>query len=101
MPPGIDPVILSQLQPHAYALGQVFQDRNRRNGFTVSEQRRLQRQRERELTNSLWAKAHQLGLTTFPVPPILVSLFCRALWAVVWYLAQEILNGDEDGSVDG
>lgn len=92
MPASLDPDILAQLQPHAFLLSQSMQTRSlRHRPWTVAEQRRIDRAREKEVVQSLWTKAHQLGLTTFPVPPFLVSIFLRALWSVVWALAQEVL----------
>lgn len=87
MPDNLDPVILSKLQPHAQQLAMAL---------CKSTERRTRKQLERTLTRSLWDKAYREGLTTFAAPPILVSLFCRALWSVVWYLAQQVLNRKAD-----
>lgn len=60
-------------------------------GLSRREQRRLIREREAEVTATLWAKAHQAGLTKFAVPPFLVSLLCSALWKVILHLVSQAI----------
>lgn len=59
--------------------------------------RKEQKAREDAIVQQLWAEAHRQGLTSFAVPPILVSLFCRALWQVVLYYLQKVLSEYEPG----
>lgn len=66
--------------------------------FTASQggsrrlDRKQQKAREAAVIQQLWTEAYRQGLTKFAVPPILVSLFLRALWNVVWFYAQKILS---------
>jgi len=50
------------------------------------------REARRTMVNTLWAEAYRQGLTSFAVPPFLVSLLCRALWAVIMQLVAEYLD---------
>ena len=72
---------------------------------SVRLNRKQQKAREAAVVQQLWAEAHRQGLTSFAVPPILVSLLCRALWAVIMHYAEKILSeyqaDDEMSGVNG
>lgn len=92
----LDPHALQLLQPRAQQMRQqamqAFQARR-----STRLDRKERKAREAAVQRQLWSEAYQQGLTSFAVPPLLVSLFCRALWAVILYYAEQILSEDEGG----
>lgn len=96
MASSLDPRMLSMLQPKAQQMREraALSYAGRQ---SVRLNRKQQKAREAAVIQQLWTEAHQQGLTSFAVPPILVSLLCRALWAVIMHFAEQILSGYEGG----
>jgi len=84
----IDQRLCDQLAP--------FAQRYRSYCLTADRKRTRVRIARRQVERDLWAEAYRQGLTRFAVPPLLVSLLCRALWLVITHWVEQIL--EEPGS---
>jgi hypothetical protein len=83
----VDAALYAKLAPTAERCSHVSRFQSR--PAATPKQRREAR---RAMTNALWAEAYRQGLTSFAVPPLFVSLLCRALWAVIMQLVAEYLD---------